>query len=111
MTWIQIGHIDELEENDFKLIEVEGELLALYRLSDGYYVTSGMCTHQNKSLARGWVQKGLITCARHGGQFDIKTGEAVRFPCIVSLKTYRTDVRGNEIWVESSNRRDRSGAC
>jgi 3-phenylpropionate/trans-cinnamate dioxygenase ferredoxin component len=103
MTWIHVAMVDEIQEDEIKPIWLDDLELALYRTSDRYYATSGVCTHANRSLTRGWVSKGVVTCPRHGGKFDVKTGQAVAPPCVVSLQTYNVEVRANEIWVHVDN--------
>jgi 3-phenylpropionate/trans-cinnamate dioxygenase ferredoxin subunit len=42
----------------------------------------------------------VIECPKHNGQFDYKTGEAIRVPACVNLKTYRTKVENDRVLIE-----------
>ena len=52
------------------------------------------------SLAEGDLEDGLITCPVHWGQFDVRTGEAVTFPCEKHLRTYQIIVTDKEVLAD-----------
>ena len=52
------------------------------------------------SLAEGDLEDGLITCPVHWGQFDVRTGEAVTFPCEKHLRTYQIIVTDKEVFAD-----------
>ena len=41
-----------------------------------------------------------IECPKHNGQFDYRTGEAIRAPVCVDLKTYPVKIDGDRILIE-----------
>lgn len=41
----------------------------------------------------------IIECPFHGGTFDIRTGEAIDFPCVLPLKSYPVTVEGGGVYV------------
>jgi nitrite reductase/ring-hydroxylating ferredoxin subunit len=73
---------------------------AVYNLGGEYFVTDDMCTHGMVSLAGGEIEDGQIFCPLHGGAFDIRTGKATEHPCKVRLKTYKVELRGEDIYAE-----------
>ena len=42
----------------------------------------------------------LIECPKHNGQFDYRTGEAMRAPVCVNLKTYPVKVEGGKVFID-----------
>jgi 3-phenylpropionate/trans-cinnamate dioxygenase ferredoxin component len=46
------------------------------------------------------VMDHTIECPKHNGQFDYRTGEALRAPVCVNLGTYPVKVEANRIWIE-----------
>ena len=74
--------------------------LAVYRVGDAFYVTSDVCTHGKASLCEGTQDGTSIECPSHGGVFDIRTGEVMRFPCRIPLKTYPAVIADGWICVE-----------
>jgi nitrite reductase/ring-hydroxylating ferredoxin subunit len=84
-------------------IRVEtGDLsLAVYNLDGEFYVTDDLCTHGPGSLSEGYIDGDVVECNFHNGQFNIKTGEVVAPPCMVPIKTYKTVVEGDRVFIET----------
>lgn len=100
MSKVLLCNADELTPGSLKKVanEVVGDL-CVYNLEGQYYATLDMCTHATASLAEGFVEDDLITCPVHWGQFNIKTGEAVAFPCEKHLRTFKITVKDGEVFA------------
>ena len=98
--------IDACATGDVELEEVirfdHGErTFAIYRSpEDEYFCTEGLCTHEKIHLCDGLVMDNTIECPKHNGQFNYKTGEALRMPACINLKTYRTKVESDRVLIE-----------
>lgn len=78
-----------------------GEIdVAVFQLSDRYYVTANLCTHGPGLMSEGWVEGDEIECPFHQGRFSILTGEPTAAPCTVPLKTWPVVVQDGRICVE-----------
>jgi nitrite reductase/ring-hydroxylating ferredoxin subunit len=75
--------------------------LAVYNLDGEFYVTDDLCTHGPGSLSEGYIDGDVVECNFHNGQFNIKTGEVVAPPCMVPIKTYKTVVEGDRLFIET----------
>lgn len=73
---------------------------AVYHLDGEFFVTDDMCTHGMVSLAGGDIEDGQIFCPLHGGAFDIRTGAATELPCRVKLRTYKVELRGEDVYAD-----------
>jgi 3-phenylpropionate/trans-cinnamate dioxygenase ferredoxin component len=51
-------------------------------------------------LAGGLVMDHIIECPKHNGQFDYRTGEAMRAPVCVNLGIYRVKVENDRVLIE-----------
>lgn len=100
MSWVKVANINDLAVGEMKQIAMEEEDLALYRIEDGFFVTSDVCTHAAQSLSQGTLQGHIVACPRHGGKFDVRTGQATAFPCVMPVATYAVDVRDGDIWID-----------
>ena len=80
-------------------VETAGLELAVFHLDDGFFVTDDHCTHGPGSLSEGEVEGDVVECNFHGGCFNIKTGEVVEPPCIVPVRTYRTEVEDGKVVI------------
>jgi nitrite reductase/ring-hydroxylating ferredoxin subunit len=71
-------------------VSKEGLTLAVFNLDGDFCVTDDACTHGPGSLSEGWIEGDVVECDFHNGAFNIRTGEVVKPPCMVPVKTYRT---------------------
>ena len=56
-TWHKAAETGALAEKQVIGIEVAGIEIAIFRLEDGYFATSNICTHQFAFLSEGYVEK------------------------------------------------------
>ena len=73
--------------------------VAVYNLNGRFFATDDTCTHGQASLSEGMIFGDEIECPFHGGTFRIETGEAVRAPCLVPLRTYPVAVEASGVYV------------
>jgi 3-phenylpropionate/trans-cinnamate dioxygenase ferredoxin component len=99
--WIDACADDEIDEEDVMRWDHGGQTYAIYHSPDGeFFCTDGLCSHEHVHLAGGLVMDYLIECPKHNGQFDYRTGAAMRAPVCVNLRTYKAKSEGGRIWVE-----------
>ena len=80
----------------------EGDI-AVYNLDGAFYATDDRCSHGLASLAEGEIIGDEIECSMHFGSFHIPTGEARSPPCSVAIRTFKTDVRGEDVFAVLSS--------
>lgn len=80
-------------------IEKNGLVLAVFNLNGEYFVTDDTCTHGPGSLSEGNIEGDVVECDFHNGAFNIRTGEVVAPPCMIPLKTYVTQIEGDEVTI------------
>jgi nitrite reductase/ring-hydroxylating ferredoxin subunit len=95
---ITVASVDELKSGECKVIQVNGQALALYNVAGRFYATSNTCLHRGGPLGEGELQNTIITCPWHGWQFDVGTGENV-LDTASKLKTYEVQVVGNNVQI------------
>lgn len=100
MSWVKVASTDEVPAGSMKQVTVEDEDIALYHAEEGFYATSDVCTHASESLTRGTLSGCIVACPKHGGKFDIRSGAAVAFPCVIPVQTYDVEVRGTDIYID-----------
>jgi ethylbenzene dioxygenase ferredoxin subunit len=74
--------------------------LAVFRVGNELFVTDNVCTHGNAFLHEGFQDSKVIECPFHGGAFNIGSGDPVRAPCTIPLKTYRVILAGGFVCIE-----------
>ena len=113
-SFIEAGKTGEYQDGSKKRVTIEGQEILLARVGENYYAVSNRCTHLRGRLAAGVLEGKIITCPLHGSQFDVTTGEAVRWlkgtgllAAVMKvlrpprpLKTYKVKVDGDTIYIE-----------
>jgi 3-phenylpropionate/trans-cinnamate dioxygenase ferredoxin subunit len=90
-----------------KKVTVAGRELLIAHVSGVYYALNNKCPHMGGSLADGTLQGEIVTCPRHGSQFNVRTGEAVGKAKVAFIRImphnaerYETRVEGTNVIVE-----------
>jgi len=113
-TFVPVAKTSELKNGAMKQVNVQGHELLIAQVGDKYYVTNNRCLHMGGNLSQGKLEGTIVTCPRHGSQFDLKDGRVVRWlkgSGVVSsmtkalegdkqLGTYKVKTEGNSIMVE-----------
>jgi len=92
----------DLPPGNVKSFEVGGELVAVYNIDGTFYATEAHCTHAMADLADGILEGDVVECSLHFGAFHVPSGKAVREPCFTDLKTFRTEVKDGQVYVDLS---------
>jgi nitrite reductase/ring-hydroxylating ferredoxin subunit len=90
----------DLPPGSVKSFEVGEDTVAIYNIDGAFYATEARCTHGFADLADGILEGDVIECSLHFGAFNVKSGKAVQAPCFVDLKTYKTEVRDGQVFVD-----------
>src|SRR3954462_2637728 len=77
--------------------------IALFRTDDGeIFAIDDTCTHQDASLADGWLEGCEVECPLHSSRFDLRTGAVDQPPAKVGVRTHRVVVADGTVYVEPS---------
>jgi nitrite reductase/ring-hydroxylating ferredoxin subunit/uncharacterized membrane protein len=90
-----VGHVDDLKEDQMKLLHVNGKRVVLARTADGYRAFDDQCTHRGGSLAGGVLICGTVQCLWHGSQFDVSTGAVSCGPAKKRIAVYGIEEKPN----------------
>ena len=74
--------------------------IALLRDDDGsVWALDDTCTHEEASLAEGWIEGGLVECPLHSSKFCLKNGEVQGLPATRNTCPHRVEVRDGEVYL------------
>jgi nitrite reductase/ring-hydroxylating ferredoxin subunit len=93
--------LSELEPGEIRLVQVDGEDVAVYNVDGSLYATQNACTHVGGPLDEGELEGEIVTCPWHGSCFNVTSGAVTRGPAKLPLKQYRVQVEGNIVRVMS----------
>lgn len=76
--------------------------LAVYHIEGEILVAQDTCPHAGARLSEGELNlaRGVITCPRHGSQFDLRSGERVRGPADEAIQTHHVEIEGSDVYVQ-----------
>ena len=77
---------------------VDGRLVAVFNVGDGYYAIDDLCPHMGASLGAGEVRQGVVTCPWHAWRFHVRDGVWCDNPK-VKIDRFEVRVEGDEIQV------------
>jgi nitrite reductase/ring-hydroxylating ferredoxin subunit len=80
-----VGAVNDLKPGTMKEVEVKGKKVLLARIGDKYYAAEGRCPHTDGVLANGKLEGNIVTCPRHGSQFDVTDGKLIRWTTYTGL--------------------------
>ena len=76
--------------------------VAVFHTEDGQvYAIDDTCTHQDASLADGWLEGCEVECPLHASRFDLRTGEVDAPPAKVGVRTHSVTVTDGDIYLSS----------
>jgi nitrite reductase/ring-hydroxylating ferredoxin subunit len=98
--FVKVAKSSELPPGKAKLVEPDGNQIALFNVDGSFYAIANACTHKGGPLAEGTVNGENVTCPWHGAVFDVKTGAVLKGPTSTAVKSYAVRVAGDDIEVE-----------
>ena len=83
--------------------ETGGVPIALFLTDDGdYYAIDDTCTHQDASLADGWLEGCEIECPLHASRFDLRTGAVDAPPARRPVRTHLVTLDEDTVYLTLS---------
>jgi len=108
MTRHIVATVDEIPPGGRKIIEVAGRSIGVFNLGGEFFALRNRCPHQGGPLCEGktWglaqsrvpgavehTREGeILTCAWHGWEFDIRTGQSWCDPARLRVRRYAVSV-------------------
>lgn len=77
--------------------------IAVFLTEEGtIHAIDDTCTHQDASLAAGWVEDCRVECPLHASTFSLLTGEVDVQPARKPVRVHAAEVHDGEVWVRLS---------
>jgi nitrite reductase/ring-hydroxylating ferredoxin subunit len=84
-----VYHGEQTPVGPISVVRAKGRLCAI----------ADRCPHAGGSLSDGTLEGSVLTCPRHGSQFDVTTGERVRGPADDDIATFRLVEEGGQVFL------------
>lgn len=99
---LRVCPLAELPPGQARRVEVDPPI-AVFHTDDGeLYAIDDTCTHQDASLADGWLEGCEIECPLHASKFDLRTGAVDAPPAKRGVRTHQVSVVDGVIEVTLS---------
>jgi 3-phenylpropionate/trans-cinnamate dioxygenase ferredoxin subunit len=96
-----VARVSDIQPGMTTTVAVDGQEVMLCNVDGVIYAIEDICTHDGGALDQGFLEGCEIECPRHGARFDVRTGEAVRLPAVMPVRSYTVRVEGDDIFVEA----------
>ena len=101
---IRVAAVDDVEPGEALVLDTDvtgtDEPISLFRDDDGtYYALDDTCSHEDASLADGWIEAGEVECPLHATRFCLADGQPMCLPATRPVRTHRVEIRGDDIYL------------
>ena len=111
---LKVADVADLVDGSMKKVMANGNEILLARVGGQLYALDNKCPHMGGDLSAGTLEGSTVTCPRHGSQFDVRTGQNLRWTKFTGLaktaftviksprpaKTYKVQVSNGDISIE-----------
>lgn len=100
--FIRVAELKDFAHKNYKCFTYLTKPLVVIKKPDGsFYAMEAACKHQNANLFTSGFTAPIITCPRHGWQYNVETGACLTEDWAY-LRFFPLEVRGSEIFVSMS---------
>ncbi len=107
MAMVKVARVDEIPPGSMKKVKTGEKELLIVNIGGTYFAMNDRCWHMNGDLSLGKLEGKIVTCPKHGSQYDVTSGKGLRGPKMAFIKlgardlpTYVTKVEGPDIMVD-----------
>ena len=99
---IPVCRVAELPRGESHRLELTPPISVFHTEDGELYALDDTCTHQDASLADGWIEGCTVECPLHASRFDLRTGAPEGLPAKVPVRTHEVLVVDGTIHVVPS---------
>ena len=96
---ILVAFKNEIPEGKSKIVNVNGNSIAIFNIKGNFFAISNVCAHQGGPVGEGETEGLIVTCPWHGWQFALPSGMCVNFPG-PKVDTYKVVIKEDKIFIE-----------
>jgi 3-phenylpropionate/trans-cinnamate dioxygenase ferredoxin component len=105
--YVPVSKASEVAEGAMKKVTVEGTDVMLSKVKGKVYAIANRCAHAGGDLSQGKLEGTVVTCPRHGSQWDVTDGHNIRWTRVpgavakvAKLATFPVKVDKENILIE-----------
>lgn len=104
--YVEVPEAKDLSDGQVKRVKVGGEDILLAKVGNNYYAIANRCPHADGNLSDGKLEGTIVTCPRHGSQWELTDGHCLRWtrnlaavPKVNKTATYPVRVEGGRVFI------------
>lgn len=96
--FVRVASVSEIPAGEGKVIELNGEEIALFNVDGAFRAIHNLCKHQGGPLGEGELDGCIVTCPWHDWTYDVTSGVSPDDPdCAV--ERYDVKIDGDAILI------------
>ena len=100
-AFLAIGGAADVAPGEMRVFDVGGTSVNVANADGRLYGFDDTCTHAGCSLAEGDLEGTTVTCACHGSQFDVTSGDVLRGPADRPVRSRVLRIEGDRLLAEA----------
>ena len=96
--FVTVADAKEIGPGEGRVVEVNGDEVALFNLNGTFYAIDNMCVHQGGPLGEGMLEGENVICPWHSWKYNVKTGVCATNPSM-KVKTYSVKIEDGQVKV------------
>lgn len=97
--WVDVGPVEKIGTGERATLRIEGVPVVVFNVGGELFALEDECSHELYPLSDGEIEGEVVTCAKHGAQFSLRTGEDLAPPAYEPVATYPVRVNAGRIEV------------
>lgn len=94
-----VGRTEDVPEGEMRQFQVGGEDIAVANVDGEFHAFGDVCTHAQCSLADGDLDGTTVTCACHGSEFDVTSGDVLGGPAAEPVQSYEVSIEDGALRI------------
>jgi 3-phenylpropionate/trans-cinnamate dioxygenase ferredoxin subunit len=96
---IRICPLAALARGAARRVDTDPPIAVFHTDAGEVFAIDDTCTHQDASLADGWLEGDRVECPLHGSTFDLRTGAVDAPPARLGVRAHHVVIQDGEINV------------
>lgn len=96
-----IGKLGDFPTGSIKEVSIQGKPYAIFNVDGLLFAVDGRCTHSGGILSDGRLVGKIVTCPKHGAEYDVTNGKNLKKPRIPFAKA--SDLRSYKVTIDGEN--------
>jgi 3-phenylpropionate/trans-cinnamate dioxygenase ferredoxin subunit len=97
--WVDLGPAEKIGTGKRATLTVDGIPVVVFNVGGEFFALEDECSHEAYPLSDGEIEGEVVSCAKHGAKFSLRTGEDLAAPAYEPVATYPVRVVAGRVEV------------